>query len=82
LSQEQYFKDIAEIPKSMRVSLSGNGLSQGGGFLVFHDRVRNDHLLEDAYGVSVDPDRFSSLNTLGDLYSWSLRRCLRNRRGK
>ena len=70
MSQEQYFKDIAEILEVDPGSLSpetdfrkaADSWSSMTGFAMII-------YLEDAYGVSVDPDQFSSLNTLGELYS-------------
>ena len=70
MSQEQYFKDIAEILEVDPGSLSletdfrkaADSWSSMTGFAMII-------YLEDAYGVSVDPDLFSSLNTLGELYS-------------
>ncbi len=70
MSQEQYFKDIAEILEVDAESLSpetdfrnvvDSWSSMTGFAMIIY--------LEDTYGVSVDPDRFSSLNTLGELYS-------------
>ena len=70
MSQEQYFKDIAEILEVDPGSLSletdfrkaADSWSSMTGFAMII-------YLEDTYAVSVDPDRFSSLNTLGELYS-------------
>ena len=70
MSQEQYFKDIAEIlevdPRSLSLETdfrkAADSWSSMTGFAMII-------YLEDACGVSVDPDQFSSLNTLGELYS-------------
>lgn len=73
LTQERFFEGIAEILEVDAASLSAEtrfrdvtdtwSSMTGFAMIIF---------LEDSFGVSLDPDHFTSLDTLGELYSLAL----------